>query len=228
VIRFLPSGDVDDSARASGGVFEFGPFRLEPAERRLSRDGRPVALTPKCFDLLVALVENSGHLLSKEQLLQRVWPDQFVEESSLSFNISELRRLLGDEPSGVGYIQTVRKKGFRFVAGVKKRHGSEPDQIGGDVPFPSRDADDERATIPDGAEVPANVTSTGASSMPHRRSLIRTLIVVALALSAYVFWMKHATTVRLAHQSGRSRSCRSDHSRHRRRTSRSSWAWPRH
>src|SRR5438132_1933972 len=101
-------------------LYEFLPFRLEPEERRLLRDGEPVALTPKCFDLLVVLVENSGHLLEKSDLIARVWPDQFVEEGSLSFNVSELRRALGEGPNGRDYIETVRKKGFRFVAPVEE------------------------------------------------------------------------------------------------------------
>lgn len=97
--------------------YQFGPFRLDPAERRLLRDGESVPLTPKCFDLLVVLVENSGHLLEKSDLMQRVWPDQFVEEGNLSFNISELRKALGDESQS---IETVRKKGFRFIAPVRE------------------------------------------------------------------------------------------------------------
>src|SRR2546423_9163509 len=98
--------------------YAFGLFRLDPAERRLLCDDRPVALTPKCFDLLVALVENSGHLLEKEELLRRLWPEQFVEESNLSFNISALRKALGEGRNGARYIETVPKKGFRFVAQV--------------------------------------------------------------------------------------------------------------
>jgi DNA-binding winged helix-turn-helix (wHTH) protein/tetratricopeptide (TPR) repeat protein len=100
--------------------YEFTPFRLDPVERRLVREGTPVALTPKCFDLLVVLVESAGHLLEKSELLARVWPDQFVEESSLSFNISELRRALGEGADGRQFIETVRKKGFRFVAPVRE------------------------------------------------------------------------------------------------------------
>jgi len=102
----------------AGHLYEFVPFRLDPAERRLTRDGLPVALTPKCFDLLVVLVENSGHLLAKADLLTRVWPGQFVEETTLSFNISELRRVLGESDEH-RYIETVRKKGFRFIAPVE-------------------------------------------------------------------------------------------------------------
>src|SRR6185369_4347728 len=93
-------------------LFEFGPFCLDPAERRLLRDGRQVALTPKCFDLLVALVENSGHLLEKDELLERLWPGQIVEEANLSFNISSLRKALGEGHNGQRFIETVPKKGF--------------------------------------------------------------------------------------------------------------------
>lgn len=68
-------------------LYEFGPFSVDSAERVLLRDGRPVPLTPKAFDLLVALVENSGHLLGKDELMQRLWPGTFVEEANLSNNI---------------------------------------------------------------------------------------------------------------------------------------------
>ena len=67
--------------------YEFGPFRLVPSERQLLRDNRPVPLTPKTFDLLVVLVENSGHLIEKAELLKRIWPDSFVEEANLSVNM---------------------------------------------------------------------------------------------------------------------------------------------
>ncbi len=110
-------------------LYEFGPFRLDPAERRLLCDETPVALTPKCFDLLIALVENSGHLLEKEVLLQRVWPNQFVEESNLSFNISTLRKALGDGQNGQRYIETVPKKGFRFVAPVTVHNETDGDLV---------------------------------------------------------------------------------------------------
>jgi DNA-binding winged helix-turn-helix (wHTH) protein/TolB-like protein len=101
--------------------YDFGPFRLDPVERRLLRDDGPVAITPKCFDLLVMLVENSGHLLEKDELMERLWPNQFVEETNLSFNISSLRRTLGEGQNRQRFIETVPKKGFRFVAHVDER-----------------------------------------------------------------------------------------------------------
>jgi DNA-binding winged helix-turn-helix (wHTH) protein len=100
-------------------ICEFGPFRLDAAEHLLLRDGEPVPLTPKAFDLLVALVERHGHLLEKEDLLKKVWPDTFVEETNLASNISQLRKALGEGENGHRYIETVPKRGYRFVASVK-------------------------------------------------------------------------------------------------------------
>jgi DNA-binding winged helix-turn-helix (wHTH) protein len=80
-------------------LFEFGPFRLDPAERRLLRDGRVIPLPPKNFDALLLLVESAGHLLEKEELVQRLWPDAIVEEASLAKCIFTLRKALGPGPS---------------------------------------------------------------------------------------------------------------------------------
>lgn len=98
--------------------YEFGPFRLIPDERQLLRDGEPVALTPKGFDLLVVLVEDAGHLIEKGELLNRVWPDSFVEEGNLTVKMSELRRALGKTAEGAHYVETVPRSGYRFVASV--------------------------------------------------------------------------------------------------------------
>jgi len=102
-------------------IYEFGPFRLIPSERQLLRESQPVPLTPKSFDLLIVLVENSGHLIEKGDLLKRIWPDSYVEEANLSVNISALRRALGEGPDGHQYVETVARHGYRFVAEVKER-----------------------------------------------------------------------------------------------------------
>ncbi len=107
--------------RQSRHIYEFGPFRLIPEERQLLRDGQVVPLTPKAFDLLLVLVENSGHLIEKEELMKRVWPDSFVEEANLSVKMSALRRALGEGPNEHQYVETVPRHGYRFVAGVKER-----------------------------------------------------------------------------------------------------------
>jgi len=99
-------------------LYEFGPFRLDTAEQLLLRDGKPVSLTPKAFEMLVALVERSGHLVEKEELMKVVWADAFVEESNLTNNVSALRKLLGQGKGGENYIETVPKRGYRFTAPV--------------------------------------------------------------------------------------------------------------
>jgi len=106
--------------RSENNLYEFGPFHLDTAERLLLRDSLPVPLAPKIFDTLVALVQHSGHLLTKDELMQKVWPDSFVEEVNLTVNISALRKALGDDQNGQRYIDTVPKKGYRFVAPVRE------------------------------------------------------------------------------------------------------------
>src|SRR5688500_12151935 len=99
-------------------IHHFGPFKLEVDERRLSREGTPVALTLKQFDLLLALVRYAGHLRSRDQLVETVWPDTIVEEHSLTSRVSALRKILGDEGETPRYIETVRGRGYRFIADV--------------------------------------------------------------------------------------------------------------
>ena len=100
--------------------YEFGPFQLDPPERLLRCDGQPVSLTPKAFDLLLVLVDRSGHLVEKEELLRIVWPSSFIEEGNLAVTISLLRKALNDDRGHHRYIETVSKRGYRFVAEVKR------------------------------------------------------------------------------------------------------------
>ena len=95
--------------------YEFGRFRLKVAERVLLREGEPVPLTPKVFDILVTLVQHGGQVVSKDDLMKRVWPNTFVEEGNLTQNISLLRKALGETPGGVQFIETVPRRGYRFV-----------------------------------------------------------------------------------------------------------------
>src|SRR5215475_11196422 len=106
-------------------IYVFGPFRLEVAERRLLRDGDPVNLTPKNFDLLALLVENHGHLMEKDKLVKALWPDSFVEEANLNVNVSALRRALGESPTESQFIETVPRRGYRFVASVSESASTE-------------------------------------------------------------------------------------------------------
>src|SRR5262245_39747560 len=109
--------------------YEFGPFRLDPAERKLLRNGHPVPLTPKAFDTLLIFIENNNRLLSKEELIAKLWPDSFVEESNLAQNISTVRRALGDQLDGRSYIETVPKRGYRFIAQVQLKWQEQPSPL---------------------------------------------------------------------------------------------------
>ena len=100
---------------------DFGPFRLDPPERLLLRDGQPVPLPPKAYDLLLALAAHAGHLMTKEDLLKEVWPGTFVEEANLSYTVSLLRKALGDDAEPYRYIETVPKRGYRFKAPIAAR-----------------------------------------------------------------------------------------------------------
>src|SRR6266567_2905855 len=100
-------------------LYEFGPFRLDPVKRRLLREGEPVSLTPKAFETLLVLVQQSGKTVEKDDLMRRVWPDSVVEENNLNQNITALRKCLGDSRQASQYIATIPGLGYRFVAEVK-------------------------------------------------------------------------------------------------------------
>ncbi|HXE92021.1 MAG TPA: winged helix-turn-helix domain-containing protein [Terriglobales bacterium] len=102
-----------------GPSYNFDRFTVDTAERTLRCNGDVLAVPPKVFDTLAVLVENAGRVVEKEELLQRVWPDTFVEEGNLAQNIFTIRRLLGDDRNGHRYIETVPKRGYRFVAEVR-------------------------------------------------------------------------------------------------------------
>jgi len=101
-------------------LYGFGPYRLDAIERVLLRDGQPVTLPPKDLETLLVLVERAGHIVEKEELLERVWPGVFVEEGNLARHIFNLRQVLGDSPDGRKYIETIPKRGYRFVAAVRE------------------------------------------------------------------------------------------------------------
>lgn len=106
-------------SKQTGRSYQFGRFRVDAAERRLVRDGEPVLLPPKTFDTLLALVEHSGHLVQKDELMKTVWPDAFVEENNLTQHVYVLRKVLG-EGNGEKYIETVPRIGYRFTADVRE------------------------------------------------------------------------------------------------------------
>jgi DNA-binding winged helix-turn-helix (wHTH) protein/TolB-like protein/Tfp pilus assembly protein PilF len=122
--------------------YEFGRFRLKVAERVLLREGEPVPLTPKVFDILVTLIEHGGQVVAKDDLMKRVWPNTFVEEGNLTQNISLLRKALGETPGGVQFIETVPRRGYRFVA--ETTHSTN----GSDISKPAATAQPEAPVVP--------------------------------------------------------------------------------
>ena len=102
----------------AGHLYEFGPFVLDTNRHLLLLQGRPVPLTPKTYDLLVVLVENSGRVILKDELMKMVWVDSFVEDSNLTQQISAVRKALGETAGEDRYIVTVPGKGYRFAAAV--------------------------------------------------------------------------------------------------------------
>src|SRR5512132_1905893 len=104
--------------------YEFGSFRLKSGERVLLRGEDLVSLTPKAFDILLTLLENDGRIVPKDDLMKKVWPNTFVEEGNLTQNVSLLRKALGESANGPQFIETVPRRGYRFVAPVSKISGT--------------------------------------------------------------------------------------------------------
>ncbi len=104
----------------TNNFYDFGDFRLDLTEKVLLRDGESVPITPKVFETLRVFVEHAGRLIEKDELMQKLWQDRFVEESNLTFNIKMLRKALGDSASKPVFIETVPKRGYRFIAEVRR------------------------------------------------------------------------------------------------------------
>jgi predicted ATPase/DNA-binding winged helix-turn-helix (wHTH) protein len=117
---------VADWDQQAGDAISFGPFRLSPGERLLTRDGKPVEIGGRSFDLLVVLTEQPGRVYSKRDLLKRVWSDVVVEDGSLRFHMASLRKLLGDGIGGARYIATQVGVGYAFVAPIERQGDAHP------------------------------------------------------------------------------------------------------
>src|SRR5712691_1377396 len=109
--------------------YEFDQFRIDVTERLLLQEGTPLALPPKAFDILLALVEQSGHVLEKHELIETVWPDTFIEENNLTQYVSALRKALVDDRHEQRYIEKVARRGYRFIAPVTQVRGGGPNLI---------------------------------------------------------------------------------------------------
>src|SRR5437660_1641642 len=147
--------------------YRFGEFTVDGDQKVLLRNGSPLPLAPKVFDTLLILVDNGGRIVEKEELMRRLWPDTFVEESNLTFNIQQLRKALGDNARHPRFIETVARRGYRFIA-----------QVNGNSALP-------RAAINE-----LSSTSAALSLPASKRSYlsIAALAVLVVASIAIVWW----------------------------------------
>ncbi|HZS06006.1 MAG TPA: winged helix-turn-helix domain-containing protein [Blastocatellia bacterium] len=186
--------------RTESHFYEFGPFRLDVTERLLLRDGQHVPLTPKAFEALLALVENGGHVIDKDELIRKVWPDTFVEEINLARNIYSLRKVLGGEQ----YIETIPKRGYRFVMGVRevRVEKAAPPGPNGMTPGPvvaGESAEQDGVRAENGMNrlpgfTPTDPTSPGTDSigrsiLASRLSVPLACLVLGVALSVAVWFI---------------------------------------
>src|SRR3989442_8412384 len=109
--------------------YRFGEFTVDADQKVLLREDKPLPLSPKLFDTLLILVESSGRIVQKEELMNRLWPDSFVEEANLTSNIQQLRKSLGDNARKPIYIETVARRGYRFVAPIAPQDAGEVTKI---------------------------------------------------------------------------------------------------
>ncbi len=172
-------------------IYRFAGFQLEPRERRLSSDGKPIALTPKGFDTLVFLVEHAGRAVSKDDLMKALWPRGYVEEATLSNQIWLVRRALGDTAKDTRFIETLPKLGYRFIAPVVIERAPLTPAI---APPPIELA----PGIEDSSAAVAATATAVAAPMQPRRTGVRRVVAMGAALvmitGVAVWWaMRHQT-----------------------------------
>ena len=155
-------------------LYEFGPFFLNASERMLVTNGAPISLAPRAFDLLVVLVENNGSLVTKDQLLELVWPNLAVEEGNISYNVLLVRKALGDDAAAPRYIETVPKQGYRFIAPVKRPTDPRVTRTGFET---------NEGYVQDGTLDPANDRSLSSLLGNHRWHLLAVSVLGALYYS---------------------------------------------
>jgi DNA-binding winged helix-turn-helix (wHTH) protein/TolB-like protein/Flp pilus assembly protein TadD len=182
-------------------LYEFGDYRLDTGERVLLRHSEPIGLTPKAYELLLALVKRSGHILEKEELLNEVWPDSFVEEANLAVKISSLRKILGDKPEGGQYIETIQRRGYRFNAKVREidpvaepsailpdeSNSSSAPEVAQPIPSQARPLPEPETPAPGGATSISFLQWAGQSKT--RAALLAAALLIVIAGTATWFYL---------------------------------------
>lgn len=205
--QFQPSS----SRQTCSTSYQFGPFVLDTAQHALLKKGKSVALTPKTYDTLLVLVQNSGRMLSKEELMHTLWPDSFVEESNLTQQVSMIRRALGESASNPRYIATVPSRGYRFIAEVKNPVGEErssdftdskvrSDEAGVDRPNGSLGGLQKLGQAATTVTQPLPPKVEESKKTPRITVVLRTVLVGLVSLSLLVcgifLYRRHSQTVR--------------------------------
>lgn len=167
--------------------YAFDDFVLDAERRVLLRDGRPVALTPKAFDTLLALVKRSGRLVSKDELLGAVWPDTFIEEATLAQNVFTVRKALGARADGGAYIETVPRHGYRFAVAVRELAGAAiARESSPQAPQPAAALIAPACEPPVAAELPVVAIAASPRVEPPRRSWVLAGVLAAVVGAAVV------------------------------------------
>jgi TolB-like protein/DNA-binding winged helix-turn-helix (wHTH) protein/Flp pilus assembly protein TadD len=178
----------------SSRFYEFGPYRIDAVNHLLLRGSEPVPLKPKVFDTLLVLVEHRGRVVDKNELMGRLWPDTAVEESNLTQNIYLLRKVLGEEPHGAPYIETMPKRGYRFVAGVREVE-DEPAEFApaerarGEAAVEAGDPQEREA---EGGVAEVAPAAPGSRAVPRRAVVAVSVAAVVLAASLVYAWVSRA------------------------------------
>jgi len=162
-------------------LLEFGPFRIDPEQRLLSREDQPIPLSPKAFDLLLFLTERGGQVVLKDDLMKRLWPDTFVEESNLAQHVFQIRKALGERAQDSAYVVTVPGRGYRFAQKVRT--------------IPSAAIHDEEHLIVQSHSRSRMViderTSAVVRAMPAARWALATIAAAALVVATAVYFYTH-------------------------------------
>jgi len=185
-------------------IYEFGPFRVDSIRRVLQREGQPLPLAGKTFDILLALLQNRGQIVEKDKLMDQVWAGSVVEESNLTHHVSALRKVLGDSPDEHRYVITVSGRGYRFVGTVKEVVSEEANPIETNSPSLIVTEEDETIGQPVGdnaADTPNDQSiaierKTKWQTATVVRFLLVAVVLVALASALYaLFFRAHRSTL---------------------------------
>jgi serine/threonine-protein kinase len=188
-------------SKPSDRLYEFGPYRLDAVKRVLWREGEPVPVTSKAFDTLLLLIEHSGQVLQKDELMKALWPDTIVEENNLTQQISMLRKALGERAHEHRYVVTVPGRGYSFVAHVREAASNET-ETGLDEPQRSEAVINREVEVEEGRETATGeervdrpqLVAPAAATRPRRWNSSLTLVALfallfTLGLASSYYWM---------------------------------------